>query len=187
MIRRLTAGIRAGGGQEQGRAIGLLTVRSFATENAKNVAFAPTSLLVAYARAQSRLFEVMARDNETTCALVATAQLPKGGSGPNSADIGNATAAVLVIMLQAAREGIDHPSRRVFQILTPQEQVIYRDALLRQYKGDLRLLKVAAGDANEAQVSRHDQCTVGLATASAIASLPDELAAKVVANTLTGS
>jgi hypothetical protein len=180
--RQVLNAMTRGASLEEAKEIGRDAMQSFVKANRRNMAVAPAADLVAYAQAQVQLLETMQRDDVQMCA-----KYSMGDRSPSvyiSPPVRRATSKAAVTMIRAARHGIDDPVDRLFQTISDEDASALGTAITRQNVPE-SLIGLMADERGLAQASPTQQCASGVINARAIASLPSETLARVIAFMLT--
>jgi len=178
----LTEAMRSGG-PDAAYAAGFSAMQRVVDENLPNIARAPTPALVRYARAQSTAVDALAKASPDLCAKVAAGTLDATDRPPPETWMPSAR--VTDAALDAARAGIDRPTRRATGPITMAEGEALIAALQAGGIGPA-LLAVMRSPAGAADAPPAQQCEATRRMSAAIASLPPEQAARWTAALLTG-
>ncbi len=182
MKRRFAYAIRRGASPAEASAIGTGETQRFVAANRRNIAVASTSRLVAYAQAQAKLLETLQREDVPMCA-----RFSMGNRTPSTYVhplVRTATSRLAVIMIRAAREGIDNPINRLYQTVSDEDGEAYVRAIAAQGV-DPSFIEIMSNDDKLDRATKPEQCAAGVINARAIIALPPEAAARWAAFMLT--
>lgn len=158
---------------------GMAEMRRFSRENAKNIAAAPSALLVKYLIQQRDLLSYLKIENSLLCAQLVTGKYVYT-SAPRPPQLIQRLSALSDTFLRAARQGIDQPEPRIYWKLSEADLDAYATAIAL-FGITTKQASMMDSNATLLAASPAEQCEVGVLMYKGASTLPPEVAANVAA------